>query len=174
MVNANRQAISGVSPEREQILIAKYPSVACRWIGRIIGVVCESIPKPKINGIKPSYLLFGPLAAVPGLIGYIELKILGNRYVLTNRSVQIWKAIGSRMLSQVKLADIDRVDIEQDAGQEFYNAADLNLLNASGQTIMRLEGIVRAAVFRQNILEARDARIEVESSLMAIHARQTA
>ncbi len=174
MVNEKTQAIAGVSPGAEQILMVKYPSIACRWIGRILGRMCESVPQPKINGIKPSYLLFGPLAAPFALLGYIELKTKGNRYVLTNRSVQIWKALGSRMISQVTLADIEWVDVVQHPGQAFYKAADLNLRDASGKTIMRIESVVRAEVFKQNILEARDARREVESSLTTIQARQTA
>ena len=174
MVTKKTQAITGISPDEEQVLIVRYPSVACRSLGRMLGVLCESIPKPTINGIKPSHLLFGPLAAPLALLGYVELKIMGNRYTLTNRSLQIWQVLGTRMLAQTPLADIDHIEVEQLPGQMFYKAADLNVLNASGKTIMQLEGVVRPDVFKQNILETRDARREVESSLAVIQARQTA
>ena len=168
------QAVSGVSAGTEAALMVKYPSIACRGIGRAMGSLCDSIPAPKINGIKPSYLLFGWLAAPFGLVGYFEIKITGNKYVLTNRSVQIWKALGSRLVAQVLLTDIDQIEIRQQPGQAFYKAADLYLLDSSGETSMRLEAVTRPDVFRETILKARDARREVEASLATIEARQSA
>jgi hypothetical protein len=46
------------------------------------------------------------------------------------------------------------------------------VLGADGKTILRLAGVQRPAVFRQTILEARDARQQVAESLKAIQSRK--
>ena len=136
-------------------------------------VLNDSIPI-KINGLKLSHLLF-PLPLSPfALLEYFRLKLFGNRYVLTNRSVQKWKSLGSRLVSQVSLSDIDQIDVEQSPGQAFYRAADLILLGAAGKPLMRLQAVPCAEVFRQTIFKARDAHLQVEASLAAIQARQSA
>ncbi len=174
MPSVKPQAISGVSAGIENTIMTKYPSIACRGIGRFLGGLYESIPAPTCNGIKPSHVLFVLPTAVFGVLGYILLKITGERYELTNQSVRKWKSLGSQLISEVPLTDIDQIEVHQSPGQVFFKAADLHLLNAAGQTILRIEGMPRAEVFRQNILEARDARNEVAASLAAINARHPA
>ena len=80
--------------------------------------------------------------------------------------------IGVRTFAQASLADIKEIVIRELPGQSFYKAADLVATGADGKTIVRLEGVQRPAVFRQTILEARDARTSVEESLKAIQSRK--
>jgi hypothetical protein len=101
-------------------------------------------------------------------------KLTGEKYVLTNRSVQKAAALGIRLLAQVPLAEIDEVGVQQESGQEFYKAADLYLMNKAGATLMVLEGVPHPYVFRQTILEARDAHNQVGASLATINARHAA
>lgn len=165
--------ISGVNTARETPVMTVYPSVACTALGRCLGKLYESMPT-KICGIKLSHWLF-PLPTCPGALKiYFYLKLFGVRYTLTNRSVQVWKSLGNQMLEQVALSDIDDIAIAQDPGQVFYNAADLQLLDHSGHVLLRLEGIPCPQVFRNTILEARDARRQTDESLAVIQARQTA
>jgi hypothetical protein len=78
------------------------------------------------------------------------------------------------MIQRVELADIASMEIQQQSGQQFFRAADLLLLNAKGDVVMRLEGLPRAEIFRENIAKARAAALEVEESLNTIQARASA
>ncbi len=170
MTAPRRPPISGVNPEGETAIMTVYPSIAATGLGRLHGRLYESMPV-KIFGVKLSHWLF-PLPSAPaGIFLYLWLKVFGVRYTLTNRSVQVWKSLGNRMLKQVALTDIDDIAIAQDAGQVFYRAADLQLLNAGGEVLLRLEGVPSPSVFRNLILEARDARRQTDASRAVIAAR---
>jgi hypothetical protein len=167
------QPISGVSADTENVSMIVYPSMAATGLGRALGNLYESIPL-KINGIKLSHLLF-PLPTSPGALKiYFYMKIFGNRYVLTNRSVQIWKALGNQMVSEVPLADVAEITLHQSSGQVFFKASDLSLLGADGKLLLQLDGIPNAEVFRETLLKARDARRQVQASLETIAARESA
>lgn len=164
------QAISGVSANSETEITTEYPSIASTAIGRALGSLYNLVPV-RLNGIKISYLLF-PLPTAPiGLLVYLWLKVFGVRYRLTNRSVQIWSMIGARLFATGALGDIAEIEVRERPGQQFFKAADLLLLRADGSTLLKLEGVVRAEIFRETILEARDARRNVEASLARIQAR---
>lgn len=166
-------AITGLNAGKETLIQTVYPSIACTAIGKWLGQLYESIPT-KIGGIKLSHLLFPlPTAIVPVKV-YFYLKLFGEVYSLTNRSVQKRSSLGNRLRREVPLSEIEQVVVRQEPGQEFYPAADIYLLNKAGETIMTLPGVLRADVFRQSILEARNARCQVESSLNTIKARQPA
>jgi hypothetical protein len=167
------QAIAGVSAGMENIIMVQYPSVAATGIGRLIGSIAESIPVP-VFGPKLSHLLFGLPLAPLGALAYLALKVGGERYVLTNRSLERWKMLGSHLLQEVPLPEIAEIEIVGTPSQAFYKAADLHVLNAAGNTIMELHGVKRPDVFRRIILEARDARAQTEASLARIRARQPA
>ncbi|MGH7127611.1 MAG: hypothetical protein ACREIV_03515 [Planctomycetaceae bacterium] len=168
-----QQAIAGVSPSAESVIMIVYPSVASTGVGRLLGRVIDAIPL-KIMGIKLSHLLFALPLSPLALLMYAWLKVAGVRYVLTNRSIQRWRSLGSRMLRAVPLAEIDRINVVEQPGQAFYKAADLRVLRADGSVAMELAGIARADVFRQIILEARDARRQTEQALATIQARKGA
>jgi hypothetical protein len=171
MLTQRPPAISGVSAGGKQALImAVYPSIGGTVLGKLLGQLYESIPV-KIFGIKLSHLLFPLPTAIIAIQVYAHLKLFGEVYALTNRSVQLRRSIGNRLIREVPLADVDQVVIRQESGQEFYPAADVYLLNKAGDTIMSLPGVLRADVFRQTILEARNARNQVTASLATINAR---
>lgn len=172
MATAKPQAIFGVSAGKENMIDVRFPSISATGLGRLLGRLYESIPL-KIWGLKISHLLF-PLPTVPlALILYFYLKIAGTRYVLTNRSVQKWTGLGTRMLEQASLAEIDHIEVDPRRGQEFFRAADLALVAADGTVLMSLEAVPRAHVFRHTILEACSARKQVEASLQVIARRQS-
>lgn len=164
------QAIAGVSASSETEIRSKYPTVAATGLGQLLGNILELIPI-RIWGIKISNVLFGLALAPIALAVYGYQKIVGDRYALTNRSVQRWKIIGSRMTRSVALTDVANVIVQQQPGQVFFRAADVYLMNAKGDPVMVLEGVAQADIFRQWILEARDARLTVEQSLKTIKAR---
>ena len=173
-MNQTTSCVESASPEREAVSLIKYPSVASLAICRMLGGLFDSIPWPRINGIKPSCLLFTlPLSPIPA-VAYFFLKVTGDRYVLTDRSIQRRKALGDRMVSRVELSEIAEIAIRQERGQAFYRAADVRLIGEQGEELLLLEGITYPEIFRQNVLKARDAVLEVEASLETIRARQTA
>ena len=165
-------AISGVSSGKSSALVAAiYPSIAAQVGGRLIGQLLDCMPM-KVGGIKLSHLLFGLPAAGLALPGFFALKLFGEIYVITNRSIQTRTSMGNRLKREIPLADIDQVVVRQLDGQQFYPAAEIDLVNKAGDTLMTLSGVPRADVFRQTILEARNARNQVEGSLTTIRARQ--
>jgi hypothetical protein len=166
-------AIVGVHSATEAEIRSRYPSLAGTGLGRIIGNLCNSIPT-KIWGIKISHALFA-LPVAPAAAGlYMLQKVFGEKYVLTNRSIQRCKSFGSDQLQTVDLKEIEDIDVIQEEGQEFYHASNLHILDSSGQPVMRLNGVPNAEIFRESILKARDSRNETAEALATIDARQTA
>lgn len=163
------QAIAGVSPSSEAVVMTEYPSLAAGGIGQLLGSIYESVPAP-FGLPKISYLFV--LATAPlGLLLYIVQKVLGHRYVLTNRAVQIWTARTNRMVSSVNLNDVDHAELDQHPGQIFYNAADIRLIGTSGQTVLRLKGIKDAPSFLNAIRNTIDSRRQVQEAAARIAAR---
>lgn len=178
MSNVKPQAISGVNASSEAEIMTAYPSIAAGGGGQAIGRLCDAVPL-RTNGVPWPRLIVAivlwpivvPIAMTFGLFLYAWAKMFGKRYVLTNRSLSVRQMIGVRTLGQVNLTDIKQIVIRELPGQSFYKAADLVCAGGDGKTLLRLEGVQRPAVFRQTILEARDARTQVEESLKAIQSR---
>ncbi len=166
-----KQPIAGVSPNQERVLETVCPSVAATGLGQTLGGLFDSIDA-KINGVKLSYLLFClPLAPV-ALAIYLLQKVVGNQYILTNRSVEVRKLIGRVLLEKVSLADVDSVNVVTRGGQAFYRAGDIELVNGRGEVILRLPGVPWPERLRKVILETREARKRSDESLARIESRK--
>lgn len=170
MNNSKKQAIAGVSAGAETLLMTKWPSIAAMSLGRLVGQVLEMIPA-RLCGLKLSNLIFGLPMAGPAVALYFAQKLVGERFTITNKSVQRWTGLGSRMIQRVELGDIASMHVQQQSGQEFFNASDLLLLNEKGDIVMRLDGLPHADIFRQNITKARESFMNVAASLKTIQAR---
>ncbi len=179
VLEAKPQAISGVSAGTEAEIMTAYPTLGATGLGRAIGSLCDAVPL-KTYGIPWWRLIIAavlavvvvPIAGTIGLVLYFVTKMTGQRFVLTNRGLQVRQMIGVRLNSQAALSDIKSIDIQELPGQAFYKAADLVVKGGDGKTLVRLEGVQRPAVFRQTILEARDAQQQIEESLKAIQSRK--
>lgn len=165
-----RTAIAGVSSSGEVEIRTKYPSIGHTVIGGILGSIYESIPV-KLWGVKLSHLLFVLPSAPFAILGYAITKVFGERFVLTNRSIQRWASIGRRQIQSVALADIAEIAIETTPGMTFYKCGNLHLQDAKGKPLMVLKGVSRPEVFRETLLKSRESRTQVEASLAAIQAR---
>jgi hypothetical protein len=164
------QAIAGVSATTEAKIMTVSPSIAGIAPGRLIGRLMDLIPV-NVFGMRLSRLLFGlPLAPLGALL-FLLTKGLGPRYVLTNRSVQIWNSAKTRRQGGVELSEIDSVQIDQLPGQAYFRAADIRLVAASGKTLLRLSGVAEVNTFAHAIQSAIDSRSMVQASLSAIAAR---
>ena len=166
MSNLKSQAIAGVSAGSENQLMTKWPSIAALGLGRFLGQLMASVP------IR--FLLALPVGAPVGVLLYFVQKVTGERFTITNKSVQRWTGLGGRMIQRIELSDIANIEVRQQSGQAFYNASDLLLLNAKGDVAMRLEGLPHADIFRENITKARESFLRVQESLNTIKARHTA
>jgi hypothetical protein len=164
------QPIAGVSPSQERVVEVVYQTVAAAAIGRLIGSIMDSIPI-RVGGVKLSNLIFGLPLAPFGLVGYLLLKVVGRKFILTNRSIGIATPLVGRVLKQVPLKDVAEVEIDVRSGQEFHHSGDLVLLNAKGDLLARLEGVSRPDRFRRLIVDTRDARLRSEESLAVINKR---
>jgi hypothetical protein len=170
---AKLQAIPGAETQVERTVIAVWPSIASTRIGRMIGSLIQSAPEirlPVLNvnlALAPT-LLLGPVAAAV----YLLEKVTGQRYTVTNRRVLIQGSMSGKLNEQVPLEQIAEVAVAPYRdGQEFYHSADVVLLDQAGKELMRLEAVMRPGVFRQNILETRDARVKVQDALDTIRTR---
>ena len=170
MAATNVQAIAGVNAGRDTLLTTVYPSNAATGIGKFLGNLYESIPV-RICGLKVSNLLFTLPTAPLAVLQYALLKLFGARYEVTSTAVRMMTSLGVRTLKDVPFSDIDSVEIEQLAGQEFYKASDILLMAGNGEVLMRLEGIPRADVLRETIVKAQDAQSLVAASLATIEGR---
>ncbi len=148
----------------------KFPSISAWGLGRFLGMIYDCIPT-RIWGVKLSHLLFVLPSAPVAAALYLMTKLFGDRYVLTNRSVQRWTVLGNRQLLSVPLTEIADVEINPLPGQEFFRAADVVLANAKGDPLTTLQAVPHPEVFREWILKARDARSLTEESLATIAAR---
>lgn len=147
-----------------------FPSIGATGLGRGLGILFNSIPLGNLP-VRLSHLLFVlPFAPICALI-YFYLKITGQRFMLTNRALVVKSAIGHREITRVDLSQIDEAVVRQVNGQQFYRCADIVLLDTAGKPIRELPAIPQADVFRNSILKARDAAVQVKSSLATIEAR---
>lgn len=163
-------AISGLTGGKQAEIMTVYPTISGTFIGKALGQLYNCLPV-KIFGIKLSHWLFPLPTAIIAVQVYFHLKIFGEVYVLTNRTMQIRRSIGNRLVREISLTDIADVVVKQEPGQQFFYDADIYLLDKSGRTLMSLPGVGRADVFRQTILEAIRARTQVAASLATISAR---
>ncbi len=126
------------------------------------------LPWLNFNPALAPALLLAPM----GALVYLHLKCFGRQYTVTSKRVLVQKSLTRKLLAEVALENIAEVAVAsyQD-GQEFYQAADVVLQSASGEELMRLEAVTRPGVFRQNILESRDALVQVQDALATIQAR---
>lgn len=166
MSNAKSQAIAGVAAGSEIQMMTKWPSIAALGLGRFVGQLMASIPVRLTLGL--------PLLAPVGALLYFIQKVTGERFTITNKSVQRWTGLGGRMIQRIELSDIANIEVRQQSGQEFFRASDLLLFNAKGDVVMRLDGLPHAEIFRENITKARESVLRVQESLNTIKARTRA
>lgn len=154
----------------ERPLMTAYPSIAATTVGRGLGALYESIPI-RIGRVKLSHLLF-PLPTSPiALIVYFALKVMGDRYELRSQRLCVTRGLKRKIVTEVPLDEIGRIDCASSFGQTFFHAGTLVLRNHLGTELARLAGVVRPEMFRRTILEARDAQTRTDAALRAIEGR---
>jgi hypothetical protein len=169
-MTTKKTAIAGVSASGEVEIRRKYPSIGGTAIGQFLGSLYECIPA-KICYVKISHLLFVLPSAPFAVLGYVMEKLTGEKWILTNRSIQRWASLGSRQIQSLALSEIDEIAIETTPGMAFYRCGTLHLQDAKGKTLMQLKGVNHPEIFRETLLKSRESRTQVEAALATIEAR---
>lgn len=151
--------------------MTEYPSIAAGLPGQLLGRLYECVPI-RLLGMGPSLShIFALLTAPLGVMLYALQKLFGSRYVLTNRSVQVWASRTNRLISSIGLDEFDHLELNQGPGQVFFKAQDIHFVNGAGKIVMKLSGVKDAGSFRNAIKGAADARRLVKQSMDRIAAR---
>ena len=101
MLTQKPPAIAGVS-SGQALIMAVYPSIAATAIGKALGRLYESMPA-RICGIKLSHLLFPLPTAIIAITLYFYLKLAGEVYALTNRTLQLRISLGNRLKREIRV-----------------------------------------------------------------------
>ena len=165
------QAIAGVSPSSEAVVMTEYPSLAAGGIGQLLGSLYECLPI-RIFGYGPSLShIFALLTSPVAVLLYFFQKAFGHRYELTNRAVKVWAARSDQLISSIGLGDFDHLELHQSPGQVFYKASDIRFVGPAGETLMKLSGVKDAGAFKNAIEQAAAANRYVKASMARINAR---
>ena len=87
-----------------------------------------------------------------------------RRYTLTNRRVVVQRGLRAIDESWVELDRFDTVEVEVEAGQEWYNAGNLVFRRGPIETF-RLDGVPRPETFRHTCIKARMGYLGARGSL---------
>lgn len=170
MLTKKPQAVAGVSSNYENVVEELYPSIGMTGLGRLLNALYESLPG--FGEVRLSYLLFIPPTWPLALLMYVWLKLVGSRYVVTNRAVKRFPVLGIRLQEQAALESIARVSVDPDSRLAFLRSGDVRLSDAAGNTLMLLRGVPYPDRFAQVIEETRSARSLTEASLAVIRSRK--
>ena len=152
MSQISKEAVAGVWPSElgEAPITEVWPSISALAPGRFLA---------KLYGLPfPLGLLFGILTLqVP--LSLFAVTLLW-RYSLSTQYVRVRTGPLGKETQRVALAELEEVRINQQPGQDYYRAADLELISGGG-VVLTLAGVPNPAAFRNNILQARDALLQV-------------
>lgn len=152
MSEISKEAVAGVWPSElgEAPITEVWPSICAlapaRWLAKLY-----ELP-------FPLSLLFVFLT-LPVTSVLFALTLL-RRYSLSTQYIRLRTGLRGKEAQRVALTELEDVQIKQQPGQAFYRAADLELI-CGGRAVLTLAGVPNPAAFRNNILQARDALLQV-------------
>lgn len=165
-----KQAIAGVTPatQAEVTVMSVWPSISIFGAGRALGELFSI--KAGVSVLTVGNLL--ALATIPASLALYFLRI-PIRYRLTNRRVILEKGIQPKEAGSVDLDRFDRVDIEVQSGQAWYDAGDLVFRLGNVETF-RLLAVSRPEAFRETVMKARNGYVGVKKALESQSGKQLA
>ena len=165
--------IAGVVPQGETQVEYVFPGVACNGLGRLIG---SAMGAAASTGPAPFNIL--PLLVVGGILWplalllYFWVKVFGNKFVVTNRSVQEVPVLGSALVKRVNYSDVANVRVATQDGYEFHRVGDVQLLAANGDVLLSMPAIQYPDRLARLVLELRDAQSQAAAALKQIQSRK--
>ena len=160
MSQISKEAIAGVWPSDfgEAHITQTFPSISASALGRLLGSL-YSLRFPI------GFLIHIATLPVPIMLAIAMFLFSGfRRYQLTSTRVRIRRGFRDKQGLEVALCELEDVRLVVRPGQAFYRAADLELISR-GQVALTLPGVWSAEAFRQNILEAWHALVQVRECL---------
>lgn len=170
MSQISKEAIAGVWPAElgEAHITQTFPSISASALGRFLGSL-YGLPHP-IGFLIHIATLPVPIMLAVAMFFFSRFR----RYQLSSTRVRIRRGVRAKEGGpQLALDELDDVRLVVRPGQAFYRAADLELMSR-GQVALTLSGVPTAEAFRQNILEARHALVQVRECLRAQEAATAA
>jgi len=143
-----KQAIAGLSlsSQRESTALIVWPSVSATSIGQFLGRLYEKKAGVSVFTLGNLFVLLSIPIAIP-LYLWNVLPILGTRYRITNRNVNIERGLRGVMERQIALDQFDEIEIRQQPGQAWFRSADLIFLR-NEQEVLTLPGVPYPEGFR--------------------------
>ncbi|MCH2130896.1 MAG: PH domain-containing protein [Pirellulaceae bacterium] len=160
-----KRAIAGVVPREvaEVPVMTVWPSIAAYPSGRFLGTLYNWRGGTYI--FRLGNLL--ALASIPhalALYFYRILPYVGTRYTLTNRRVVVQRGLMAMDDKSVDLDRFDRIEIQVQLGQEWFQAGDLVFFQENTETF-RLDGVSRPEAFRQVCIKSHEAYVGLANVL---------
>lgn len=159
-----KQAIAGVSPssEFETTALIVWPSNGSSGIGRMLGGMYESQLGFSVFTLGNLFALM----SIPIGLALFMSKFdpwFGVRYRISNRRILVERGHHGRVESSIDLDKFDRVEVQVQPGQAWYNAGDLIFFNDNTECY-RLKGVSRPAAFRAACVKANMTYVGVKAA----------
>ncbi|MEW4563295.1 PH domain-containing protein [Bremerella sp. JC770] len=143
-----KQAIAGLtlSSEHESTALIVWPSVSATSIGQFLGRLYEMKGGVSFLSVGNLFVLLSIPIAIP-LYLWNVLPVVGTRYRVTNRHVNVERGVQGVMESQIALDAFDQIEIRQQPGQTWFRSADLVFYHRE-QEVFSLPGVPYPEGFR--------------------------
>jgi membrane protein YdbS with pleckstrin-like domain len=159
MADMRTQAVMGIIPPSvaEARIAERWPTVAAYPFVSKPAAALQVLAKKLVLAVlslpailAAVLLIFAvPLAFLIAFLAWLmlapffALKILPGsmtRYLLTNRRLVVQRGWSRKIVREVPLAEIEKVQIVPGSEQSFYTSADLEILS-NGRPVLRLPGV---------------------------------
>ncbi|MCS6977284.1 MAG: PH domain-containing protein [Gemmatales bacterium] len=166
------QPVMGIVPPSvaEARIAERWPTVAAYPFVSKPAAALQTLAKGLIVSILKLHWLLAailmifvlPLSFLIALAAWLMLapfffaKILPGfmtRYVLTNKRLMVQRGWSRRIVKEVPLTEMDKVQVVAGSEQPFYTSADLEILS-NGKVLLRLPGVDEYEQFRVQIENA--------------------
>ncbi|MFN3152833.1 PH domain-containing protein [Bremerella sp.] len=163
-----KQAIAGLSlsSQQESTALVVWPSVSATSMGKFLGRLYEKKLGVSFLTLGNLFVLLSIPVAIP-LYLWNVLPVVGTRYRITNRHVNIERGIQGEMERQIALDQFDQIEVQQKSGQAWFRSADLVFFKEEAE-VFALPGVPYPDGFRAACMKAS----MTYRGFQEIHARQ--
>lgn len=163
-----KQAIAGLSlsSQQESTALIVWPSVSATSFGQFLGRLYEKKAGLGFLTVGNLFVLLSIPIAIP-LYLWNVLPVVGTRYRITNRHINVERGVQAIMERQIALDQFDQIEIQQQPGQAWFRSADL-VFSRGEEEVFSLLGVPYPEGFRTACQKAS----MTYRGFQEIHARQ--
>lgn len=163
-----KQAIAGLSlsSQQESTALIVWPSVSATSIGQFLGRLYANKAGVSFFSVGNLFVLLSIPVAIP-LYLWNVLPVVGTRYRITNRHVNVERGVQGVMERQIALDAFDQIEVRQQPGQAWFRSADLVFFKGE-EEVFSLPGVPYPEGFRTACQKAS----MTYRGFKEIHARQ--